>query len=291
MFKHILVPVDFSEQSKLIRPHVLSMARHCQARITLLHVIPLPAVWYGGAEGGYGVMFDVPGMESAARKELSTFLDAPADEDKSEYNVDVAVETGEPADRITAYAAKHDVDLIMMPTHGFGVFRSLLLGSIVAKVLHDAKCSVWTAAHVNNLPPAANPTCGGKMLCAIDFAPSSAVLVRRACEFAKLFCARLTLLHAVPMITSSEAGADIGLRRTLMQAARESLANLQHQTATSLDALVEEGSIANTVRNATEHGDIRLLIIGRGHMNQALGRLRSSTYQIIRSSRCPVLSL
>jgi nucleotide-binding universal stress UspA family protein len=287
MFKHILVPIDFSEQSKLIRPHVLSMARYCGARITLLHVVPLPAVWYGGAEGGYGVMFDVPGMESAARKELSTFLDAPADE----YNVDVAVETGEPADRVVSYAAKHDVDLIMMPTHGFGVFRSLLLGSVVAKVLHDAKCSVWTAAHVNNLPPAANPTCGGRMLCAVDFAPSSAALVRRACDFAKLFCARLTLLHAVPLLTTAEPGADIALRRTLMQAARESLANLQRETGTSLDALVEEGNVANTVRNATEHGDIRLLIIGRGHMNQALGRLRSSTYQIIRSSRCPVLSL
>jgi nucleotide-binding universal stress UspA family protein len=287
MFKHILVPVDFSEQSKLIRPHVLSMARSCGARITLLHVVPLPAVWYGGAEGGYGVMFDVPGMESAARKDLRTFLDAPADE----YKIEVAVETGEPAEKITSYAAKNDVDLIMMPTHGFGLFRSLLLGSIVAKVLHDAKCSVWTAAHVDNLPPAASPTCGGKMLCAVDFAPSSATLVRLACDFAKLFCARLTLLHAVPLTTSSEAGADIGLRQTLMQAARESLTKLQQETATSLDALVEEGNVANVIRSATEHGDIRLLIIGRGHMNQALGRLRSSTYQIIRSSRCPVLSL
>jgi hypothetical protein len=30
------------------------------------------------------------------------------------------------------------VDLIMMPTHGVGTFRSFLVGSVTAKVLHDA---------------------------------------------------------------------------------------------------------------------------------------------------------
>jgi nucleotide-binding universal stress UspA family protein len=287
MFKHILVPVDFSDQCHKIRPQVLEMARLVNARVTLLHVVPLPSVWYGGAEGGYGVMFDVQAMESAAKEDLGKFLESR----DPELRIDIAVETGEPAAAITSFAANNAVDLIMMPTHGFGLFRSLLLGSIAAKVLHDAKCSVWTAAHVQNLPPATTLDAGGKMLCAVDFGCGSVNLVRRARDIAKLFGAHLTLLHAVPVITSSEAGADIGLRQTLMSAARESLARMQREAGTSIDALVQEGSVSTVVREATEHGDVRLLIIGRGHMNQALGRLRSSTYQIIRCSRCPVLSL
>jgi hypothetical protein len=45
------------------------------------------------------------------------------------------------------FAANHHVDLVMMPTHGVGTFRSFLVGSVTAKVLHDANCPVWTAAH------------------------------------------------------------------------------------------------------------------------------------------------
>ena len=45
---------------------------------------------------------------------------------------------GEPAREIVDFAAANQVDLVMMPTHGYGPFRQLLLGSVAAKVLHDA---------------------------------------------------------------------------------------------------------------------------------------------------------
>ena len=60
---------------------------------------------------------------------------------------------GDASEVITKYAAEHGTDLIMMPTHGYGVFRGLLLGSVTAKVLHDAVCPVWTAVHVEETPP------------------------------------------------------------------------------------------------------------------------------------------
>ena len=44
---------------------------------------------------------------------------------------------GDPAAEIVDYTLAHGVDLIMMPTHGYGPFRSMLLGSVTAKVLHD----------------------------------------------------------------------------------------------------------------------------------------------------------
>jgi hypothetical protein len=52
---------------------------------------------------------------------------------------------GDPARAIIEYAEDEKVDLIMMPTHGYGPFRRFLLGSVTAKVLHDVKCAVWTS--------------------------------------------------------------------------------------------------------------------------------------------------
>jgi hypothetical protein len=46
---------------------------------------------------------------------------------------------GDPAHAITDFVASNKVDLVMMPTHGYGPFRQLLLGSVTAKVLHDVR--------------------------------------------------------------------------------------------------------------------------------------------------------
>ncbi len=40
-----------------------------------------------------------------------------------------------------------------MPTHGYGPFRRFILGSVTAKVLHDADCPVWTGVHLEEAPP------------------------------------------------------------------------------------------------------------------------------------------
>jgi nucleotide-binding universal stress UspA family protein len=49
---------------------------------------------------------------------------------------------GDPARTIVEYAHSENSGLIVMPTHGYGPFRRLLLGSVTSKVLHDADCPV-----------------------------------------------------------------------------------------------------------------------------------------------------
>jgi hypothetical protein len=56
---------------------------------------------------------------------------------------------GDPATEIVNHAKNERIDLIMMPTHGHGPFRALLLGPVTAKVLHDAECPVRTTAHTD----------------------------------------------------------------------------------------------------------------------------------------------
>ena len=51
--------------------------------------------------------------------------------------------SGDAAKIIVEHAHTKGTDLIVMGTHGFGGFRRMLLGSITAKVLHDARCPVF----------------------------------------------------------------------------------------------------------------------------------------------------
>jgi len=171
-FRHILFPVDFSSRSEAALPMVVSWAQRFHAKVTLLHTIQIPITAYGGPDA-YPVIIDTQAMEASAAEGLKK-IDFPGAER--------LVQVGDPAFEIVEYARKNGVDLIMMPTHGYGTFRSLLLGSVTAKVLHDAQCAVWTSAHAED----SSGRCDIRtILCAVETGPGSVDLVRTASELAQ----------------------------------------------------------------------------------------------------------
>lgn len=280
-FRHILCPVDFSERSKAIRPYVKAFVEQFNAKLTLLTAIEIPPPGAYGVDQSFPVMFDYPTLEPMLEKRLKDLYDSP--------EVKRVVQLGDPALTIADYARENQVDLIMMPTHGYGRFRSLLLGSVVSKVLHDIDCPVWTAPHIEDPALMRHLECRS-MLAAIDF--GQADVIRRAAELAAEFGASLHLVHAVPGAEHhpGEAGGD-EFRLFLLSSARNEIAKLQSQAGTTLDVSVVAAPVGKAVRKVALEYDSDLLVIGRGVMHETFGRLRTESYNIIRESPCPVLSL
>ena len=127
-FRNILFPVDFSDRSHAAVPHVKTMAQRYGASVTLLHVVERPAAWAVANDGGYYVEFDMPRL----MKEMEERLAAFAAVDFPTGAVTRLVEKGDPGTSIAELATTWGADLIMLPTHGRGVFRSALLGSVTA---------------------------------------------------------------------------------------------------------------------------------------------------------------
>jgi nucleotide-binding universal stress UspA family protein len=282
-FKHILFPIDLSPRSEAARPVVEAWARRFNAKVTLLHTIQIPISSYGGADG-YPIVVDIPGIEATAKARLERVaMDAPG--------VTRVSIMGDPAYEIAQYAEKNDVDLIMMPTHGYGPFRSLLLGSTAAKVLHDAHCPVWTSAHIEELPVEAR-TETHQILCAIEADAEAVELIRTASELAQAWQAKLSLVHAVPVDeVRPEKYLEGDLTAALIKQAREQIAGLQREAGTSVEVTVEGGKVAHVVRDAALALKADLVVAGRGKAQAAFGRLRSNTYAIVRDSLAPVLSV
>ena len=105
---------------------------------------------------------------------------------------------GDPTKAITDFAHAEGVDLIVMPTHGYGPFRRLLLGSVTAKVLHDAECPVWTSAHLEKQPRPDQAVCRN-ILRAVDGTPSSVALMEWAGKFSRDAGATPRLVHVAPV--------------------------------------------------------------------------------------------
>jgi nucleotide-binding universal stress UspA family protein len=138
--EHILFPYDFSRPCTLVAPQVRAVASRFGAKVTLLTVYPTS--W----DTHTPELPILKGLE-APEEELKALLRPVAESMFAGIPVAVRTAMGDAAFKIVQFANDHHVDLIMMPTHGFGTFRTLLIGSVTAKVLHESTCPVWTAAH------------------------------------------------------------------------------------------------------------------------------------------------
>lgn len=284
-FKHILFPVDFSEPNYGIAPYVQCMARRYGARVTMLHAVEIPVMGYPDAP--VYIAMDFAGMIDDGKQRVESFLT----NEFPDIPTTRLVLEGDPGRRIAEYADKEKVDLIMMPTHGYGPFRRFLLGSITAKVLNDVKCPVWTSAHKPEKP--ASPAGYRNMLCALDVWSDTLPLLRWASLFACEQGATLKLLHAIPAIKIPGAlGPEDGRFHTsLFDWTRKELRKLQQEAGTSLEIVVEGGDVAHVVHRVAEASHCDLVVIGRGIIHELFGRMRTNVYSIIREAPCPVISV
>ncbi|MBX3234166.1 MAG: universal stress protein [Labilithrix sp.] len=133
---HILVPIDFGPASDRACALAAEIAPKLESKITLLHVwsMPLPAY----AEG---IVFPFDAMEAAARSKLEQ---ARARVKERLPNVEIALSMGVAWDRIVETAKEHDVDMIVMGTHGRHGAPRWLLGSVAEKVVRLSPVPVLT---------------------------------------------------------------------------------------------------------------------------------------------------
>jgi nucleotide-binding universal stress UspA family protein len=285
-FQKILFPVDMSDSCRATAPFVEAMAKKYDADLTLLHVLEMPSGlipdWYGGA---------VPVIDTTAIWQAQTEAAQSYLTDRFQgLKVHRVVLEGDAAETIDDYAREHGVDLIMMPTHGYGLFRSLLLGSVTAKVLHDTSCPVWTGVHVDGAA-AVSPEFS-TIICAIDRTEDSVSTMRFACRLAHDNHANLVLVHAIPGAeVAPEKYFDTDLRSYLEQDARRTVAQLQESAGVAAPLCVGSGEVSHVVRDSALGHSADLVVIGRGRATRTLGRLRSNVYSIIREAPCPVISI
>src|ERR1017187_5540494 len=217
-FERIVFPIDFSERSRAAAPFVLSMAQRHNSKVVLLHALQPPPPLYAGMNTVYPEVYDFEGLAADLRAELEKFTLA----ELPKVDCSCVVEMGDPAAVITEYAENENMSVIVMPTHGYGAFRRALLGSVTAKVLHDAKVPVWTAAHAPEPSHRAHPK-PRYILCALDLKPESSHTLEYAVELAAESDASIELLHVAPEGETGPNEPETKIHELLVETARRKL--------------------------------------------------------------------
>lgn len=127
----ILVPTDFSENAQSAMDYAVALAKQCSAKVHLLHSPVVPT--YLLMDLSYS-----PGPEAVTRilNDSQQALDAQA-ERLADAGVEhfTAIREGTAHEVIRDYAKEHDVDLVVMGTHGRSGVAKLMYGSVTERVV------------------------------------------------------------------------------------------------------------------------------------------------------------
>lgn len=138
MFDRILVPTDGTSSSDCAVENGIELAAKHDAEIHALFVVETDS-----AMGHYD--FAVEREEERGEAAVEA-VERRAAESGSDLSVTKAFRYGNPSDEILDYATDHDVDLVMMGTHGRSGFERLVsAGSVAERVVRGANVPVMVA--------------------------------------------------------------------------------------------------------------------------------------------------
>jgi nucleotide-binding universal stress UspA family protein len=283
----ILLPVDFSEQSIGAAQYAKALACRFHSELLIVHVIDLRVYGvYGMGNDRVAADEFAPGCKAEAEREMERFL---AD-DLFSLKVRRTILYGDPAREIVKYGASEHVDMIVIPTHGRGPFRRLLLGSVTAKVLHDADYPVWTGTHIEQIPKIESPALR-RILCALDPWDGHHSALAWAWQFGREVGGQLKIVHALPPMHRIDPyfGEEVTVQMT--RHAEAEIQKAQDSAGSQAEVEIVCGETPKAVCTVAKDWNADLLVIGRGARTGILGRLRSRSYAIIREAPCPVVSV
>jgi nucleotide-binding universal stress UspA family protein len=139
--KRILLPTDFSDFSAQATKYACAFAAQFGAQLHLLHVLEIHRSPTPDFAMGLALPSRATEVVEDAKRALDSVLD-PAWETGRE--VVKATADGPPFLEIIRYARDHDIDLIVMGTHGRSGLVHVLMGSVAERVARKAPCPVLT---------------------------------------------------------------------------------------------------------------------------------------------------
>ena len=142
MYEHILVALDGSELAECVLPHAAAIATGCSVtRVTLVRVVT-PLKLIGGTESHISPeerhRLEEDSMGVAAR-----YLEERAQTLREQgLQVECVALFGNVVNEIVDHATKHEVDLVIIATHGRSGVSRLFLGSVADRILRSAPVPV-----------------------------------------------------------------------------------------------------------------------------------------------------
>lgn len=125
--KHIVAALSRNKCDAAVLGRALSLARSEEALLTLLHVSDTPP----------GRVYGTESYDEHTREDEQYLLDIAREIKSTGTPVEIVIAFGEPSEEIGKFTESHDVDLLVMGSHGHRLLLNILTGQTVAPVRHN----------------------------------------------------------------------------------------------------------------------------------------------------------
>ena len=138
---HIVIPIDFSEQSLIALNQTYNLARLTKSDITLLHVID--GDMFSAMISIFG---DKEEKEKIYREGINVELEKLANETRAKSGLEIKtrIEKGKIYDCVNEVATELEAAFIVMGTSGALTLKKKVIGSNAVRVIGEAPCPVIT---------------------------------------------------------------------------------------------------------------------------------------------------
>jgi nucleotide-binding universal stress UspA family protein len=286
--QNILFATDFSTSSEMAMHYALAIARRYDSKIFVAHVIRPDAYQLVPAESQPTVMGQA---RRYAEQEMANVLISGR---LRGIPHQVLLGQGEMWSALSEMLEKHEINLIVVGTHGRTGVRKLLLGSVAEQIFRLAHCPVLTVGPKVTRAPAADlpgETDLRQIVYATDFTVTSERAAAYAISLAQEHQARLTLVHAV------RDASEFSPHNTalLVEFFTKRLRELLPATAESWcepECVVEFGAPDDMILKVAADRSADLIVIGVRRSATFPGHLPPATaYKVVCQAHCPVLTV
>jgi len=278
--KNILWTTDFSSASNASLPHAVAIARRYESKVYLAHVVvpsPYPMVSPEAA----------PYMEELRRGTAKRLVTLGESDQLAGVPHEAILGHGEVAEELNKMVKEHDIDLLVLTTHGRRGLRRFLLGSVAEEVWRTAPCPVLTVGP-HAIEHAAREVTLRQILYPTDLSAESFAAAPFALSFALEYASRLTILHVVP--TAIRASA-----RLLARAFRDELREVFPSETVPWcepECIIESGDPAETILRIAKERQADLIVLGvRSPEALAKQHVSNVAYPVVAAADCPVLTV
>jgi nucleotide-binding universal stress UspA family protein len=267
---HILVPIDFSEQSLIALGQSVNFARITKASLTLIHVM----------EDHFHVPFVKPKEDKSLEKNIRKELEKISAETYSKNGVktDFVIAHGRVYEEIQKAARKLKSSLIIMGTNGsVGIKR--FIGSNALRVIREAPCAVITIKGKKHRPGCKN------ILLPLDVSKETKEKISKAIELAGLYGSHIYLMS---VLTTDDEFIVNKLKRQMISVenfVKEHHVSCSHEFVTGDDVAEEIVKYAKKIK-----ADLVILMTQK-EMGWTDMFLSDEAQEVLNDTDVPVLSI
>ncbi|MGH9712124.1 MAG: universal stress protein [Candidatus Acidiferrales bacterium] len=280
----ILVATDFSATSERALEYGISLARRYNSQIFVTNVITLDA-------------YPMMAPELASQSEERLQREAKEGMEKLEksgrlYGLrrEMVIAEGSLWPTIEDLVKQHEIDLVIVGTHGMSTFEKLVIGSNAEQIFRQARVPVLTVGPAVKGEPLYEAEFKN-ILFATDFGPGAEREAAFAFSLAQDHHAKLTLLNVAPYAEDYSEEAVTRKRVLVTTQLRDLLPNLTELHCMPEYMMVIGEPVEEILRWAQlKHAD--LIMMGAKSRKGLAGHVpHTKAQRIISQAKCPVLTI